>query len=134
MSSVQSLEKLRIWKEAQDLTHEIHILSKDLKSNYPLKDQIDRSSQAVADNIAEMHGSYYYNNKIKGLYNARKEALETVNHIIKFQRRNLWLPEICTNLTSRYEKLIRGINAYVKYVVQWRDKENNKLKTTNVTT
>lgn len=128
MSTIKSLEQLWVWNQAQDLTQEIHKLSKGVRGNFPLKDQIDRSSQAVADNIAEMHGSYYYNNKIKGLYDARKEALETVNHIVKFERRKLWPADVCDMLVARYDKLLRGINAYIKYVANWRD--NHKSKTT----
>ena len=123
MSTIRSLKQLWIWQEAQNLTDDVHKMSKKVNGNFPWKDQIDRSSQGVADNIAEMHGSYYYNNKIKGLYDARKEALETVNHIEKFRRRKLWPEEVCEHLTDRYDKLLRGINAYIKHVAKWRDNE-----------
>lgn len=61
------LEKLKIWQRAQDLTQRIYELLKTIKGAFVLKDQIDRSSQAVADNIAEMYGAFYFNNKIKSL-------------------------------------------------------------------
>jgi four helix bundle protein len=45
------------------------------------RDQIERSSSAVPDNIAEGYAAYYYNDKIKSMFIARKEAAETQNHI-----------------------------------------------------
>jgi four helix bundle protein len=123
----KDLEKLKIWKRAQDLAQRMHELIQPIKNNYTLKDQVDRSSQAVADNIAEMFGAYYYNNKIKSLYDARKEALETINHLIKFKRRKLLNENICDKLCLRYDEEIRAINAYIRYIVRKRD-ENKKVE------
>jgi len=67
-------EKLWVWQKAHKLMLEIHEICKKLPPNekYVLRGQIERSSKSVADNIAEGNSSYYYNDKIKGFYTARK--------------------------------------------------------------
>lgn len=120
------LEKLKIWQRAQDLAQRIYELLKIIKGEFILKDQIDRSSQAVADNIAEMYGAFYFNNKIKSLYDARKEALETISHIEKIKRRGLWNKILCDKLQLRYDELIRAINAYIRYLIVCREKFKRK--------
>jgi len=120
------LEKLKIWKRAQDLAQRIYELIQNIPDNFGLKNQIDRSSQHVADNISEMFGSFYYNNKIKLLYEARREAFETINHLIKFKRRKLLNESICDKLCLRYDEEIKAINAYIRYLAKRRDDSNKK--------
>ena len=58
----------------QDIHKFCKILPKDEK--FELKDQMERCSSSVCDNISEGYASYYYNEKIKGFHIARKEAGE----------------------------------------------------------
>jgi four helix bundle protein len=85
-----TFEDLRIWQEAHQLMKEIHEFCKRLPSQekFRLRDQIERSSSAVPDNIAEGYVAYYYNDKIKGMYTARKEAGETQNHLRTIQAKD----------------------------------------------
>jgi four helix bundle protein len=112
----QPLEKLWIWKEAQELCMFIHKLLQEINFEVALKDQIDRSSQSVCDNIAEMYGSFYYKVKKNSLRIARKESYETINHIEKLKNRQLWDYGLSDRLSPRYKRLIFGINKYIKYV------------------
>ena len=75
-STVAGFEKLWVWRKSHQLMLEIHEIAKTLPRDerFRIRDQIERSSSSVADNIAEGHLSYYYNDKIKGFYTARKEA------------------------------------------------------------
>ena len=115
-SNYEPLKDLWIWSEASEQNRLIFELLKESKNEYFLNNQIDRSSQSVADNITEMHGSYYYKVKLNSLRISRKEATETVNHIKKFKDRKIWSYIICDNLTSRYNKPITGINGYINYI------------------
>lgn len=111
-------ETLRIWVEAHELMIEIHRIAKNLPLNerFRIRNQIERSSSSVADNIAEGYSSYYYKDKIKGMLIARKEAGETQNHIFSLQAKE-YLPKISSSLLIlKYENLVKGINGYINYI------------------
>lgn len=111
-------EKLWVWQRAYKLMLEIHLLCKTLprEERFALKDQIERSSSSVCDNIAEGYTSYYYNDKIKGFYVARKEAGETQNHIRQLQGKGYADLKHSEQLVLAYEEIIRGINGFTRYI------------------
>ena len=82
---IAGFEKLSVWQKAHKLMQEIHRFCKTLprEERFRLRDQIERCSSSVCDNIAEGYSSYYCNDKIKGFNTARKEAGETQNHVRK---------------------------------------------------
>ena len=55
MAKINKFEDLEIWQKAREICQFVEFLiqSTSLKTNYSLKDQIDRSSGSVMDNIAE---------------------------------------------------------------------------------
>ncbi|WP_140487551.1 four helix bundle protein [Flavobacterium sp. GSA192] len=55
MGKIQKFEDLEIWRLAREICQQIEYLiqTTNLKTNYSLKDQIDRSSGSIMDNIAE---------------------------------------------------------------------------------
>ncbi|SFD62816.1 four helix bundle protein [Flavobacterium phragmitis] len=55
MAKIERFEDLEIWRLAREICQQIEFLiqNTNLKTNYSLKDQIDRSSGSVMDNIAE---------------------------------------------------------------------------------
>ena len=112
---------LWIWKESHQLMIEIHQFAKTLPREelYRKRDQIERSSASVPDNISEGYSAYYYKEKEKGMYTARKEAGETQNHIEALVGKEYLDRPQADNWIKRYEKVIAGINSYVNYV---RDK------------
>ncbi len=115
-------EKLRIWQEAYKLMLEIHKIARTLPKDerFNIKIQIERSSSSVPDNISEGYSSYYYKDKMKGMYTARKEAAETQNHVRKIEGKLYISKKVADQLMERYEGLIKGINAFVRYIVQKR--------------
>ena len=121
-------QKLRIWQKAHELMIKIHSMVKKLpvEEKYRIKGQIERSSASVCDNIAEGYSSYYYNDKIKGMYTARKEAGETQNHIITLQSKKYINSELSSELINEYEGLTKGINSYINYI-------RDKIKTSKLT-
>lgn len=109
---------------------EIHKFCKALPKSEDLKlrDQIERCSSSVCDNIAEGYTAYYYNEKIKGFYIARKEAGETQNQIRKLSGKNYLGLERSQSWVEGYEEIIRGINGYVRYIrKKKKDKEKNAI-------
>ena len=85
---------------------------------FRLRDQIERCSSSVCDNIAEGYTSYYYKEKIKGFHIARKEAGETQNHIRNLSAKKYLEADRSQVWVEGYEEVIRGINGYIRYIRQ----------------
>ena len=123
--NMPTFEDLRIWQEAHRLMGDISGICKNLPRDerFRLKDQIERSASSVCDNIAEGYSAYYYNEKIKIMYIARREAAETQNHLRTMQAKGYINNKIAEEIVSDYQKVIKGINGYIKYVIEKRDAE-----------
>jgi four helix bundle protein len=122
---VAGFEKLWVWQKAHQLMIEVDKICKNLPyhERFKTKDQLQRSSASVTDNIAEGHTSYYYQDKIKGFNVARKEAGESQNHIRTLQAKEYIAEDKADDLVLRYEEVIRGINGYINWV---REKKGAK--------
>jgi four helix bundle protein len=122
---VAGFEKLWVWQKAHKLMQDIHRFCRSLPRDekFRLRDQIERSSSSVCDNIAEGYGTYYYSDKIKGFNIARKEAAETQNHIRKLSGKNYLDGPQSQKWVEQYEEVVRGINGYIRYV---REKKGTK--------
>ena len=116
--TVAGFEKLWVWQKVHKLMQDLHSFCRTLPKteDYRLRDQIERCSSSVCDNIAEGYSAYYYKEKIKGFYIARKEAGETQNQIRKLSGKNYLNREQSQNWVEEYEQIIRGINGYVRYI------------------
>jgi four helix bundle protein len=123
-----SHERLWIWQRARKLHLKICELCRRMPRNerFKLVDQAERSSKAVKDNIAEGNESYYYNDKLKGLFTARKEAAETQNHIREMEDKQYIIFSMSQSLIDEYEEIKRGINGLVRSVSFKRDMNNKK--------
>ena len=117
-NTVAGFEKLWVWQKAHKFMQDLHSFCRTLPKteDYRLRDQIERCSSSVCDNIAEGYSAYYYKEKIKGFYIARKEAGETQNQIRKLSGKNYLNREQSQNWVEEYEEIIRGINGYVRYI------------------
>jgi len=122
---VAGFEKLWVWQKAHKLMQEIHRFCRTLprEEKFRLRDQIERCSSSVCDNIAEGYTTYYYNDKIKGFNIARKEAGETQNQIRKISGKGYLDSEQSQRWVEEYEEVIRGINGYTRYI---REKKGAK--------
>ena len=111
-------EKLWVWQKAHKLMQEIHRFCKTLPRDerFKLRDQIERCSSSVCDNIAEGYTAYYYKEKIKGFHVARKEAGETQNQIRKISGKEYLGARQSQIWVEEYEEVIRGINGYIRYI------------------
>ena len=58
MAAIEKFEDIKAWQKARVLCQEIHLISVStgLRTDYTLKDQINRSSGSSMDNIAEGFG------------------------------------------------------------------------------
>jgi len=110
-------EGLKFYQDICDIRRKVYLISE----RFRIQNQIERSSSSVADNIAEGHTSYYYQDKIKGFNVARKEAGETQNHVKSMEGKGYITPSKTKDLLERYEEVIRGINGYIRWVREKRE-------------
>lgn len=122
---VAGFERLWVWQKSHLLMLEIHRTAKALPRDerFRTRDQIERSSSSVPDNIAEGYTSYYYQDKIKSFCIARKEAGETQNHVRAIEGKGYISATTANDLIGRYEEVIKGVNGYINWV---RDKRGAK--------
>jgi four helix bundle protein len=122
---IAGFEKLWVWQKAHLLMVEVHQICKELPyhERFKTKDQLERSSSSVTDNIAEGHTSYYYQDKIKAFNVARKEAGGSQNHVRTLQAKEYITKDKADDIVIRYEEVIRGINGYINWV---REKKGAK--------
>lgn len=124
---VAGFEKLWVWQKAYKLMQDIHHFCRTLPRSemFKLRDQIERCSSSVCDNIAEGYTAYYYNEKIKGFRIARKEAGEKQNHIRKLAGKGYLNPNQSQIWVEEYEEIIRGINGYIRYIREKKGVKRN---------
>ena len=118
-----SHEKVWIWQKANKLYLEICQICKTLPRHeaYRLRPQIEDSSKSVKDNIAEGNESYYFDDKRKGLFIARKEAAETQNHLREMEQKNYLPQRRSQDMIDEYEEVKRGINGLVKRISERKE-------------
>jgi four helix bundle protein len=121
-------EKLWIWQKAHDLHLQICKICFTLPGHerYNLRPQIERSSKSVKDNIAEGNESYYYKDKMKGYFIARKEAGETQNHLREMEGKGYYPPSKIQVMIDVYEEVKRGINGMIKRISEKKDASGAK--------
>ncbi|MDD4995480.1 MAG: four helix bundle protein [Patescibacteria group bacterium] len=113
---------LEIWKIGFKSLSEIYALIKNFPKfeQFALASQSIRSANSIIANIAEAHGRYFFNDKIRILYIARAEAEEVQSHLMVACSQEYISKEIANQLIERYEVLIKKINSYISYLSQKR--------------
>lgn len=120
----KSFRELRIWQKGYDLLIKVY----DITAKYPTEEKYAltsdtrRSANSVIANIAESHGRFYFQDKIRVLYIARGEVEETRSHLAVGAGRSYFPKEDYEYLEKEYEGLAVGINFYIADL----DKQNQK--------
>jgi four helix bundle protein len=85
----QRFEDLPVWQEAMRLAHGVYDLTENprCKISFSLRDQIERSSMSVSDNIAEGFERGTTNELLAFLYIARGSAGETRSKLCFMEKR-----------------------------------------------
>jgi four helix bundle protein len=117
---IMSYMKLDIWKEARNLTIEIHKMTLKLPSfeQYEEGQQIRRSSKSVRSNIVEGFGRRFYKQDfIRFIIYALSSNDETIDHLdILFETGSLSDEPIYNNLRLRLVILGKKINKFLAAV------------------
>lgn len=121
------LENLWIYKLAEDLEIEVHTATKLFPKDeiYRSVDQLRRSSCSVCNNIAESYHKGSIKEKIRFLNIAKGELEETKMNIHRSFRKGFILKEKADYIIERYTVLIKGIQAYQKFLSLQELKTNN---------
>ena len=125
--SVNSLERLEVWKEARDFAVRVYRLALPLlpaEEKWSLGQQLRRSAQSIPANLAEGHGRYYYQDAIRYCYIARGSLEETLSHLDLAYRLNYLPDDLFQGLVQEGEHVARLINGYIAYLKRSKQGEN----------
>ena len=122
---VLRVEDLDIYQMAEDLSDSVWEIC--INWDYFTKDtigkQLVRAADSISANLAEGHGRYHFNDRLKYCYYARGSLEETKSWISKAIRRKLIKTEI-SEINHAIELLPKKLNAYIKSIKKAR--ESNK--------
>lgn len=119
MTTWKSHEDIEVWQLARQLCQEIYstIQYQGLSTDYALKDQINRSSGSIMDNIAEGFGRDGTKEFINFLSIAKGSTSETRSQLCRILDRNYISKTEYSNLRNKaieIENKIGGLIAYLK--------------------
>jgi len=80
-------------------------------------DQLVRSTDSIAANIAEGFGRFHKMDKVKFYYNARASVYESIHWVELAIERKLITGEFATNILGRLNKLPKEINVLIKLTI-----------------
>jgi four helix bundle protein len=117
--SIKSLETLEVWKKAKDFALRVYrevLPTLPAEEKWNLNQQLRRSSNSVAANVAEGYGRYYYQDNIRFCYNARGSLEETLSHLVICLEMKYIPRALFDSLEQDGEKLTQVINGYIGYL------------------
>lgn len=118
MAKIEKFEDLEIWRLAREICQKIEFLiqNTNLKTNYSLKDQIDRSSGSIMDNIAEGFERNGNREFIQFLSIAKGSAGEVKSQSYRAFDKKLISEEQHLNLNEMVELVKNKIGAMMNYL------------------
>jgi four helix bundle protein len=119
---VLSVADLDIYQMAEELSDRVWEIC--IKWDYFAKDtigkQLVRAADSISANLAEGHGRYHFNDRLKYCYYARGSLEETKSWISKATRRKLIKTEI-SEINHVIELLPKKLNAYIGSIKKARE-------------
>lgn len=119
MATIGRFEDLDVWKKARALANAIHLktLNGSFASDYALRDQINRSSGSIMDNIAEGFEREGRNEFIQFLSYSKSSAAEVRSQLHRaFDRAHITKAEFDDLYTQALDvgKMLGGFMKYLK--------------------
>lgn len=84
--------------------------------------QFIKSSDSIAANLAEGYGRHYYKENRQFCFIARGSLYETKTFLQKSFNRKLVVDEHYNSLSLKLEKLMKMLNAYIRYINSFIEK------------
>jgi four helix bundle protein len=117
--SIQGLQRLEVWRKAKDFAVIIHQQVLPLlppEEKWSANQQLRRSAQSIAANLAEGYGRYYYQENIRFCYMARGSVEETLSHLVLCHELGYIPDSLYEQLQKEGESQDRLINGYIAYL------------------
>ena len=112
---MREFESLNVWKEAKAITLDIYEIFKDCR-DYGFKDQIQRASVSIMNNIAEGSESGSDAKFINFLNIAKGSCGEVRSMLYLCSALGFCTPETETTLQARCKKISGGITRLIEYL------------------
>jgi four helix bundle protein len=118
MATIQKFEDLEVWQKARIFARQISELSNSgsFAKDFELKNQINRSSGSVMDNIAEGFERGGKAEFINFLTIAKGSCAETRSQLYRGFDRNYFLEEVLKSLLQQAEEIGRMIGGLINYL------------------
>ncbi len=118
MATISKFEELDVWQKARDLAKRIYLLTKEesFAKDFALKDQINRSSGSVMDNIAEGFGREGRQEFIQFLAIAKGSVEETRSQIHRAFDRNHIGENQYQELVKEAKEVGRKLHNFIDYL------------------
>jgi four helix bundle protein len=115
MSTIKNFEELDIWKNARIITKQVYL---DFQSNrdFGFRDQIQRASVSVMNNIAEGFYRETDREKINFLKFAKGSAGEVKSMYYLAEDLCYLSAKICSDRRSTIQGLMNGIASFMKFL------------------
>jgi four helix bundle protein len=118
MATIQNFEDLKVWQKARLLCNEVFSLSviSKLSKEFGLKDQINRSSGSIMDNIAEGFGRKGNLEFINFLTYSNGSACECKSQLYRAYDRNYITEEKRKELSDLADEIAKMITSLIAYL------------------
>lgn len=118
MATVKSFEELEIWQLARSLANEIYRLTQTVTfaKDYCLRDQINKSSGSIMDNIAEGFERGGNREFIQFLAVAKGSSAEVGSQLFRALDRNHITEETLSELKEKSTLISQKINGLINYL------------------
>ena len=118
MATIQKFEDLRLWQKAKIFCKQVYDISEvgKFSKDFGLKDQINRSSGSIMDNIAEGFGRMGNIEFINFLAYANGSALECKSQLYRAFDRNYITFEKQQDLFLMIDEITKMISAFMSYL------------------
>ena len=118
MATIQKFEDLEIWQLARVLAKNIFVLSQtgQLAKDFSLKDQMNRSSGSIMDNIAEGYGRGSRLEFIQFLSISTGSADELKSQLFRCLDKGYLSKENFDDLYEKTNVVYKQINGFIKYL------------------
>lgn len=140
MATINSFEDLKVWQKSRELCKQVfHFIQTDKFSrDYALRDQINRSSGSVMDNIAEGYGRQGANEFINFLSIANGSLLEVKSQLYRALDRNyisLLQFDDAAALINEIGKMLNALAGYLNKSdirgLKFKDRNSGSKQTKN---
>jgi four helix bundle protein len=110
------LEDMEIYNIAMEIGDEVwfSVVEWENLAKYSIGQQIVKSVDSIAANIAEGFGRYHFKDRKNFMFYARGSHYETISWLTKAKNRKIISIEFYESITSKMERLGVKMNNYIK--------------------